>query len=159
MIQAFFGLFVIFVFFCGVCFQSSKVLDGHCRDDKDCEEGKMVVAGNGKWVTFFYWFYCIFKSVLVSVCPRLCAKCKLNEFCKQSQDSCSNQLYSLSISLQQERRYCAFSYVMRWITSHGLFCSLPEGIMSGRCLRGDVNSTGTCEIYGWCPIERKFKPQ
>uniref|UniRef100_A0A8D2ZJD9 P2X purinoceptor n=1 Tax=Scophthalmus maximus TaxID=52904 RepID=A0A8D2ZJD9_SCOMX len=59
--------------------QSSKVLDGHCGDDKDCEEGRMVVAGNG--------------------------------------------------------------------------------IMSGRCLRKDVNSTGTCEIYGWCPVERKFKPQ
>ncbi|XP_069390619.1 P2X purinoceptor 5-like isoform X2 [Paralichthys olivaceus] len=59
--------------------QSSKVLDGHCRYDKDCEEGKMVVAGNG--------------------------------------------------------------------------------IMSGRCLREDVNSTGTCEIYGWCPIERKLNSQ
>uniref|UniRef100_A0A8D2ZII7 P2X purinoceptor n=1 Tax=Scophthalmus maximus TaxID=52904 RepID=A0A8D2ZII7_SCOMX len=55
------------------------MLDGHCGDDKDCEEGRMVVAGNG--------------------------------------------------------------------------------IMSGRCLRKDVNSTGTCEIYGWCPVERKFKPQ
>ncbi|KAF0030781.1 hypothetical protein F2P81_017512 [Scophthalmus maximus] len=63
----------------GHCAESSKVLDGHCGDDKDCEEGRMVVAGNG--------------------------------------------------------------------------------IMSGRCLRKDVNSTGTCEIYGWCPVERKFKPQ
>uniref|UniRef100_A0A8D0CY04 P2X purinoceptor n=1 Tax=Sander lucioperca TaxID=283035 RepID=A0A8D0CY04_SANLU len=58
-----------------------KVLNGHCRDDKDCEEGKMIVAGNGKKET------------------------------------------------------------------------------SGRCLRKDENSTGTCEIYGWCPIERIFKPQ
>lgn len=24
------------------------MLDGLCRDDGDCEEGKMVVAGNGK---------------------------------------------------------------------------------------------------------------
>ncbi|XP_070761997.1 P2X purinoceptor 5-like [Enoplosus armatus] len=63
----------------GHCAESPKVLDGHCRDDEDCEEGKMVVAGNG--------------------------------------------------------------------------------IMSGRCLRKHENSTGTCEIYGWCPIERKFKSQ
>uniref|UniRef100_A0A8C2ZKW1 P2X purinoceptor n=1 Tax=Cyclopterus lumpus TaxID=8103 RepID=A0A8C2ZKW1_CYCLU len=55
------------------------LLDGHCRDDDDCEEGKMVVAGNG--------------------------------------------------------------------------------IMSGRCLGKDENSTGTCEVYGWCPIERKSEPQ
>uniref|UniRef100_A0A4W6CTC5 P2X purinoceptor n=1 Tax=Lates calcarifer TaxID=8187 RepID=A0A4W6CTC5_LATCA len=55
-----------------------KVLDGHCRDDSDCEEGKMVVAGNGK--------------------------------------------------------------------------------KDGRCLRKDENSTGTCEIYAWCPTERKSKP-
>ncbi|KAF7652159.1 hypothetical protein LDENG_00100250 [Lucifuga dentata] len=31
--------------------------------------------------------------------------------------------------------------------------------MSGRCLKNDKNSTGSCEIYGWCPIERSFKPQ
>uniref|UniRef100_A0A3Q3JSL2 P2X purinoceptor n=1 Tax=Monopterus albus TaxID=43700 RepID=A0A3Q3JSL2_MONAL len=36
---------------------------------------------------------------------------------------------------------------------------MRTGIMSGRCLRRDVNSTGTCEIYGWCPIERRFTPQ
>ncbi|XP_071353291.1 P2X purinoceptor 5-like [Trachinotus anak] len=63
----------------GYCAESPKVLSGHCRDDRDCDEGKMVVAGNG--------------------------------------------------------------------------------IMSGRCLRKDENSNGTCEINGWCPIERKFKPQ
>ncbi|KAK9520589.1 hypothetical protein VZT92_020463 [Zoarces viviparus] len=63
----------------GYCAESLKVLDGHCREDDDCEEGKMVTAGNG--------------------------------------------------------------------------------IRSGRCLRKDENSTGTCEIYGWCPIERKFKPK
>ncbi|XP_037632135.1 P2X purinoceptor 5-like isoform X1 [Sebastes umbrosus] len=63
----------------GHCAESHRVLDGHCQNDEDCEEGKMVVAGNG--------------------------------------------------------------------------------IKSGRCLRQDENSTGTCEIYGWCPIERKFKPQ
>ncbi|XP_039676889.1 P2X purinoceptor 5-like isoform X1 [Perca fluviatilis] len=63
----------------GYCAENPKVLNGHCRDDKDCEEGKMIVAGNG--------------------------------------------------------------------------------IMSGQCLGKDKNSTGTCEIYGWCPIERIFKPQ
>ncbi|XP_034723279.1 P2X purinoceptor 5-like isoform X2 [Etheostoma cragini] len=63
----------------GYCAENPKVLNGHCQDDKDCEEGKMIVAGNG--------------------------------------------------------------------------------IMSGQCLRKDENSTGTCEIYGWCPIERIFKPQ
>ncbi|XP_077397849.1 P2X purinoceptor 5-like isoform X1 [Festucalex cinctus] len=34
-----------------------------------------------------------------------------------------------------------------------------HGIMSGRCLRRDENSTGTCEIFGWCPVERQFKPR
>ncbi|XP_056139412.1 P2X purinoceptor 5-like [Lampris incognitus] len=63
----------------GYCAESSKVLDGHCRSNQDCEEGAMVVAGHG--------------------------------------------------------------------------------VMSGQCLKKDTNSTGTCEIYGWCPIERPFKPQ
>ncbi|KAM3616300.1 uncharacterized protein V6R79_015751 [Siganus canaliculatus] len=63
----------------GYCGESPKVPDGRCDDDKNCTEGKMVVAGNG--------------------------------------------------------------------------------IMSGRCLRKDKTRTGTCEIYGWCPIERPFKPQ
>ncbi|KAK7883200.1 hypothetical protein WMY93_029374 [Mugilogobius chulae] len=34
-----------------------------------------------------------------------------------------------------------------------------NGLMTGRCLNSDVNSTGTCEIYGWCPVEKKNKPQ
>ncbi|XP_072310114.1 P2X purinoceptor 5-like isoform X2 [Eucyclogobius newberryi] len=34
-----------------------------------------------------------------------------------------------------------------------------NGQMTGRCLGGDANSTGTCEIYGWCPVEKKYKPQ
>ncbi|XP_034557387.1 P2X purinoceptor 5-like [Notolabrus celidotus] len=63
----------------GYCAESPKVLDGHCRNDDECKEGKIVVAGNG--------------------------------------------------------------------------------IMSGRCLRKDKNSTGTCEIYAWCPVERTFKPE
>uniref|UniRef100_A0A3Q1GPK0 P2X purinoceptor n=1 Tax=Acanthochromis polyacanthus TaxID=80966 RepID=A0A3Q1GPK0_9TELE len=29
----------------------------------------------------------------------------------------------------------------------------------GRCLRKDENSTGSCEIYAWCPIEKQFKPK
>nr|XP_057936504.1 P2X purinoceptor 5-like isoform X2 [Doryrhamphus excisus] len=34
-----------------------------------------------------------------------------------------------------------------------------HGVMSGRCVRSGQNSTGTCEIFGWCPVERPFKPQ
>lgn len=63
----------------GYCAESPKVLDGLCQDDRDCEEGRLVVAGHG--------------------------------------------------------------------------------VMSGRCLKKDENSTGTCEIFAWCPIEKKFKPQ
>ncbi|XP_058269720.1 purinergic receptor P2X, ligand-gated ion channel, 8 isoform X2 [Hemibagrus wyckioides] len=33
-----------------------------------------------------------------------------------------------------------------------------HGIKTGRCLKKDRNSTGTCEIYGWCPIERSSRP-
>ncbi|XP_063061486.1 purinergic receptor P2X, ligand-gated ion channel, 8 [Engraulis encrasicolus] len=29
-----------------------------------------------------------------------------------------------------------------------------HGIKTGRCLKKDGNNSGTCEIYGWCPIER-----
>ncbi|XP_076833059.1 purinergic receptor P2X, ligand-gated ion channel, 8 isoform X2 [Brachyhypopomus gauderio] len=32
------------------------------------------------------------------------------------------------------------------------------GVKSGRCLKKDHNATGTCEIYGWCPIERRHHP-
>ena len=32
----------------GVCFQSTKVLDGLCRVNEDCVEGESVVAGNGR---------------------------------------------------------------------------------------------------------------
>ncbi|XP_029923411.1 P2X purinoceptor 5-like [Myripristis murdjan] len=28
-----------------------------------------------------------------------------------------------------------------------------HGVKSGRCLREDQNSKGTCEIHGWCPVE------
>uniref|UniRef100_A0A3P8UV36 Purinergic receptor P2X 5 n=1 Tax=Cynoglossus semilaevis TaxID=244447 RepID=A0A3P8UV36_CYNSE len=43
--------------------------------------------------------------------------------------------------------------------SHRSLCCLSAGIKSGRCIKTDPNSTGTCEIYGWCPIERHFKPK
>uniref|UniRef100_A0A4W4DVI9 P2X purinoceptor n=1 Tax=Electrophorus electricus TaxID=8005 RepID=A0A4W4DVI9_ELEEL len=33
-----------------------------------------------------------------------------------------------------------------------------NGVKSGRCLRKEHNSTGTCEIYAWCPIERSHRP-
>ncbi|KAL7831643.1 hypothetical protein AOLI_G00291910 [Acnodon oligacanthus] len=33
-----------------------------------------------------------------------------------------------------------------------------NGVKTGRCLKKDRNSTGTCEIYGWCPIERSHRP-
>ncbi|XP_048836855.1 P2X purinoceptor 5-like isoform X1 [Brienomyrus brachyistius] len=34
-----------------------------------------------------------------------------------------------------------------------------HGIKSGRCLKKDRNSTGTCEIYSWCPVERGRQPR
>ncbi|KAM9853856.1 P2X purinoceptor 5-like [Aulostomus maculatus] len=79
------ALFVVTNFFetpkqkMGHCAESPKVLDGLCREDGDCQDRTMVVAGHG--------------------------------------------------------------------------------IKTGRCLQRDDNSTGTCEILGWCPVERKFKPQ
>uniref|UniRef100_A0A672IUP5 P2X purinoceptor n=1 Tax=Salarias fasciatus TaxID=181472 RepID=A0A672IUP5_SALFA len=63
----------------GYCAESPKVADGLCQGDEDCEEGRLVLAGNG--------------------------------------------------------------------------------MKSGRCLKKDGHSKGTCEIYGWCPVERAFKPK
>lgn len=34
-----------------------------------------------------------------------------------------------------------------------------NGVMTGRCIRSNIKSTGTCEIYGWCPVEKEYKPQ
>lgn len=34
-----------------------------------------------------------------------------------------------------------------------------NGVMTGRCIKSNLKSTGTCEIYGWCPVEKEFKPQ
>ncbi|TKS81312.1 P2X purinoceptor 5 [Collichthys lucidus] len=59
--------------------QSSHILDAHCQDDKDCEEGKMVVAGHG--------------------------------------------------------------------------------VKSGKCIKKDGNTNGSCEIYAWCPIEKNKKTE
>ncbi|KAG8450403.1 hypothetical protein GDO86_002891, partial [Hymenochirus boettgeri] len=35
-----------------------------------------------------------------------------------------------------------------------------NGVKTGRCLKtGLVNTTGTCEIFAWCPVEKKKKPK
>uniref|UniRef100_A0A3Q4HJN3 P2X purinoceptor n=1 Tax=Neolamprologus brichardi TaxID=32507 RepID=A0A3Q4HJN3_NEOBR len=34
-----------------------------------------------------------------------------------------------------------------------------HGVMSGKCIRNNENSNGTCEIFGWCPTEKNIKPQ
>ncbi|XP_053312785.1 P2X purinoceptor 5 [Spea bombifrons] len=35
-----------------------------------------------------------------------------------------------------------------------------NGVKTGRCLRtGAVNTTGICEIFAWCPLEKKKKPK
>ncbi|KAG7281424.1 hypothetical protein CRUP_029873 [Coryphaenoides rupestris] len=34
-----------------------------------------------------------------------------------------------------------------------------HGVMSGRCLKNDENSYGTCEIYAWCPVEKQSHPE
>uniref|UniRef100_A0A8C7CVA6 P2X purinoceptor n=1 Tax=Oncorhynchus kisutch TaxID=8019 RepID=A0A8C7CVA6_ONCKI len=34
-----------------------------------------------------------------------------------------------------------------------------HGVRTGRCLRDNAKSNGTCEIYSWCPIERRCQPQ
>uniref|UniRef100_A0A3Q4I0Q6 P2X purinoceptor n=1 Tax=Neolamprologus brichardi TaxID=32507 RepID=A0A3Q4I0Q6_NEOBR len=39
------------------------------------------------------------------------------------------------------------------------FCLLSKGVMSGKCIRNNENSNGTCEIFGWCPTEKNIKPQ
>ncbi|XP_077468035.1 P2X purinoceptor 5-like [Stigmatopora argus] len=41
----------------------------------------------------------------------------------------------------------------------GKLVKAGHGIRSGRCIRSDENSNGTCEIFAWCPVERRFKPQ
>ncbi|KAM3936376.1 P2X purinoceptor 5 isoform 3-T3 [Leptodactylus fuscus] len=35
-----------------------------------------------------------------------------------------------------------------------------NGVKTGRCLKsGAVNTTGMCEIFAWCPLEKRQKPQ
>ncbi|XP_061576204.1 P2X purinoceptor 5-like [Cololabis saira] len=41
----------------------------------------------------------------------------------------------------------------------GLTVEAGHGVMTGRCIRKNENASGTCEIYGWCPTERQFRPR
>ncbi|XP_075871288.1 P2X purinoceptor 5-like isoform X2 [Nelusetta ayraudi] len=41
----------------------------------------------------------------------------------------------------------------------GKMVAVGNGIMSGRCLRTGGESGGTCEVFGWCPVERSFRPK
>uniref|UniRef100_A0A3B4ASL6 P2X purinoceptor n=1 Tax=Periophthalmus magnuspinnatus TaxID=409849 RepID=A0A3B4ASL6_9GOBI len=61
----------------------------------------------------------------------------------------------------QQLGYCAEvrSHFVLTVLNLTFCVFLSLGLMSGRCIVSDVNSTGTCEIYGWCPVEKKFKPQ
>ncbi|XP_064158284.1 P2X purinoceptor 5-like isoform X6 [Anguilla rostrata] len=66
----------------------------------------------------------------------------------------------------QRLGYCAESFrVPDGLCRENADCAEGEsviaghGVKSGRCLKKDRNSTGTCEIYGWCPIERNRQPQ
>ncbi|XP_074869744.1 P2X purinoceptor 5 isoform X4 [Carettochelys insculpta] len=34
-----------------------------------------------------------------------------------------------------------------------------NGVKTGRCLKVGSNSSGTCEILAWCPVEKKSKPK
>ncbi|KAM8854006.1 P2X purinoceptor 5-like [Synchiropus picturatus] len=34
-----------------------------------------------------------------------------------------------------------------------------HGVTSGRCVRREGTSPGTCEIFAWCPVEQVFKPK
>ncbi|XP_038615174.1 P2X purinoceptor 5 isoform X2 [Tachyglossus aculeatus] len=34
-----------------------------------------------------------------------------------------------------------------------------NGVKTGRCLKLDENSKGTCEIIAWCPVEKKSRPK
>ncbi|KAG8002173.1 P2X purinoceptor 5, partial [Nibea albiflora] len=100
---------------CVFCCQRSDILDAHCETDKDCEEGKMVVAGHG------------FSFEVIM-----------------------NNPYVGNKNSNVESLHCDHLDV--------LFCCL-SGIKSGQCLKKDANTNGSCEIYAWCPIEKKYKPQ
>ncbi|XP_078536076.1 P2X purinoceptor 5 [Lissotriton helveticus] len=34
-----------------------------------------------------------------------------------------------------------------------------NGVKTGRCMKTRINATGTCEIFAWCPVEKKQKPK
>ncbi|XP_029469388.1 P2X purinoceptor 5, partial [Rhinatrema bivittatum] len=34
-----------------------------------------------------------------------------------------------------------------------------HGMKTGRCMKTGRNTTGTCEIFAWCPVEKKQKPK
>uniref|UniRef100_A0A2K6EN21 P2X purinoceptor n=1 Tax=Propithecus coquereli TaxID=379532 RepID=A0A2K6EN21_PROCO len=37
--------------------------------------------------------------------------------------------------------------------------STPAGVKTGRCLRAGNPARGTCEIFAWCPLETKSRPE
>ncbi|XP_076138557.1 P2X purinoceptor 5-like [Alosa pseudoharengus] len=41
---------------------------------------------------------------------------------------------------------------------HGEAVTAGHGIKTGRCLKDGNETNGTCEIHGWCPVERSQKP-
>ncbi|KAM6946014.1 P2X purinoceptor 5-like [Aplochiton taeniatus] len=65
----------------------------------------------------------------------------------------------------QKLGYCAeSSNVLDGLCKEDVECAEGEtvvaghGLMSGRCLKKHGNTTGTCEIYAWCPIEESNRP-
>lgn len=37
--------------------------------------------------------------------------------------------------------------------------SPPAGVRTGRCLRAENKQRGTCEIFAWCPVETRSRPE
>lgn len=37
--------------------------------------------------------------------------------------------------------------------------SPPAGVRTGRCLRAENMQRGTCEIFAWCPVETRSRPE
>lgn len=35
----------------------------------------------------------------------------------------------------------------------------PAGVRTGRCLHNKNMTEGTCEIFGWCPLESECVPE
>ncbi|XP_039478234.1 P2X purinoceptor 5-like [Oreochromis aureus] len=66
----------------------------------------------------------------------------------------------------QKMGYCAESYKVANARcsvnkdcKKGKMVESGHGVMSGKCIRNNENSNGTCEIFGWCPTEKDIKPQ